>query len=131
MFQSRTGPFRFVKHAAQSRMRFREACCLKTYRISECIPRYTFCKACCPKSNLTSVKHTTSYSTFTLNFIHNHPPRIPGDLHQKFAPTLGLLHPSFSQGVGIFWDSSRGAGICLYTIFFIFRISIIMARTGD
>ena len=36
-----------------------------------------------------------------INFIHNHPPRAhPGDLHQKFAPTLGLLHPSFSRGGG-------------------------------
>ena len=26
------------------------------------------------------------------------PPRTPGDLHQKFAPTLGLLHPSFCPG---------------------------------
>ena len=26
------------------------------------------------------------------------PPRTPGDLHQKFAPTLGLLHPSFALG---------------------------------
>ena len=24
----------------------------------------------------------------------------PGDLHQKFAPTLGLLHPSFCSGGG-------------------------------
>ena len=24
------------------------------------------------------------------------PPRITGDLHQKFAPTLGLLHPSLA-----------------------------------
>ena len=40
------------------------------------------------------------------------PPRIPWDLHQKFAPTLGLLHPSFFRG-GICWDSSRGEGICL------------------
>ena len=33
-----------------------------------------------------------------INFIHNHPPCTPGDLHQKFAPTLGLLHPSFCPG---------------------------------
>ena len=38
-----------------------------------------------------------------INFIHNHPPRTPGDLHQKFAPTMGLLHTSFCLGgfVGI------------------------------
>ena len=29
------------------------------------------------------------------------PPRTPGDLHQKFAPTLGLLHPSFCLGAWI------------------------------
>ena len=28
------------------------------------------------------------------------PPRTPGDLHQKFAPNLGLLHPSFCPGGG-------------------------------
>ena len=44
--------------------------------------------------------------------------RTPGDLHQNFAPTVGLLHPSFCQGdggreAGIYWDNSRGAGICL------------------
>ena len=31
------------------------------------------------------------------------PPRTPGDLHQKFAPTLGLLHPSFCLGGGGFF----------------------------
>ena len=31
-----------------------------------------------------------------INFIHNHhPQRTPGDLHQKFAPAVGLLHPNF------------------------------------
>ena len=49
-----------------------------------------------------------------INFIHNHPPpRTPGDLHQKFAPTLGLLHPSFCPGAGICGGSFRGAGIYL------------------
>ena len=45
-----------------------------------------------------------------INFIHNHPPPplcTLGDLHQRFAPTLELLHS------GICWGSSRGAGICL------------------
>ena len=28
------------------------------------------------------------------------PPLTTGDLHQKFAPTLGLLHPSFCRGGG-------------------------------
>ena len=28
------------------------------------------------------------------------PARNPGDLHQKFAPTLALLHPSFCQRAG-------------------------------
>ena len=36
-----------------------------------------------------------------INFIHTHPPRTPGDLHQTFAPNVGLLHPSFCPGVGI------------------------------
>ena len=35
-----------------------------------------------------------------INFMHNHPPEHPEDLHQKFAPTLGLLHPSFCPGEG-------------------------------
>ena len=39
----------------------------------------------------------TSYSPDAgINFIHNGVP--PQDLHQKFAPTLGLLHSSFCQG---------------------------------
>ena len=47
-----------------------------------------------------------------INFIHNHPPRTPGDLNQKFDPTLGHLHPSFCPGGrGTCWGSSRGAGI--------------------
>ena len=33
-----------------------------------------------------------------INFIHSHPPRIPGNLHQKFDPTF--LHPSFCLGGG-------------------------------
>ena len=40
------------------------------------------------------------YGFAGINLIHNHPPRAPGDLHQKFAPTLGLLHPSFCPGGG-------------------------------
>ena len=48
-----------------------------------------------------------------INFAITIPPRIPGDLHQKFAPTLGLLLVSFCPGGGICWNSSRGAGICL------------------
>ena len=40
------------------------------------------------------------------------PPRTPKDL-QKFAPTLGLLYPSFCPGAGICRGSSRGMGICL------------------
>ena len=28
------------------------------------------------------------------------PPRTPGDVRQEFAPTLGLLHPSFCPGGG-------------------------------
>ena len=35
-----------------------------------------------------------------ISFCHNHPPAHPRDLHQKFAPTLGLLHPSFCLGGG-------------------------------
>ena len=35
-----------------------------------------------------------------INFIHNHPPTHPRDLPQKFAPTMGLLHPSFCPGGG-------------------------------
>ena len=34
-----------------------------------------------------------------INFIHNHPPRTPVDLHQNFARTLGLLHPRFARGL--------------------------------
>ena len=30
-------------------------------------------------------------------FVLTIPPRTPGDLHQKFAPALGVLHPSFGQ----------------------------------
>ena len=60
-----------------------------------------------------------------INFIHNYPPAPPG-----FAPN-NFPHPSFCPGAGICWDSSRGAGICQETIFTIFGISIIMARTGD
>ena len=42
---------------------------------------------------------TTNYAG--INFIHNHhPPRTPGDLHQTFSPTLGILHPSFCPGGG-------------------------------
>ena len=34
-----------------------------------------------------------------INFIHNRPPRAPpGICTKKFAPTLGLLHPSFCPG---------------------------------
>ena len=51
-----------------------------------------------------------------INFCHNNPPRTPRDLHQKFAPTLGLLHSSFclggGGGGGICWSRYRGAGIC-------------------
>ena len=35
-----------------------------------------------------------------MTFIHNHPPRAPPGFAQTFAPTLGLLHPSFCPGGG-------------------------------
>ena len=35
-----------------------------------------------------------------INFIHNHPPAHPWELHQKFALILGLLHSSFCPGGG-------------------------------
>ena len=45
------------------------------------------------------MEHPRAYAG--INFIHNHPPPCtPGDLHQNFAPTLGLLHPSFCPGGG-------------------------------
>ena len=40
-----------------------------------------------------------SATNAVINFCHNHPPpRTPGDLHRKFAPTPGLLHPNFCPG---------------------------------
>ena len=36
------------------------------------------------------------------------PLRIPGDLHQKFDPTLGLLHPSFCRGGGFVGIAPEG-----------------------
>ena len=45
-----------------------------------------------------------------INFCHNHPPRTPGDLHQKFAPNMGLFHLNFCPRAGIFWGKSRGGG---------------------
>ena len=45
-----------------------------------------------PKSCLCAVLlMQASISSITI------PPRTPGDLHQKFAPTLALLHPRFCQ----------------------------------
>ena len=57
------------------------------------------------------------------------PPRTPEDLHRKFAPTLGLLHPNFCPGGDLL--GHEGASICLSTIFAIFRIVIVIARIGD
>ena len=56
------------------------------------------------------------------------PPSIPGDLHQKFAPTRALLHPIFCQGAGREFVGvvPKGAGMFYKTIFAIFRIFIIM-----
>ena len=52
-----------------------------------------------PDSNLCYLCNNLDYAA--INFAHNHsPPRIPGDLHKKFAPTRTLLHPIFCQGVG-------------------------------
>ena len=39
-------------------------------------------------------------SIFSITTLPPPPPRIPGDLHQTFAPTRVLLHPFFSQGAG-------------------------------
>ena len=39
--------------------------------------------------------HLCSYQSFAITIPL---PRTPGNLHQKFAPTLGLLHPSFCPG---------------------------------
>ena len=36
------------------------------------------------------------------------PPRTPGDLHQTFAPTLGLLHPRFCPGVDLLGQLPTG-----------------------
>ena len=68
-----------------------------------------------------------------INFIHNHPPlppHTPGDLHQKFALNLGLLHPSFCPGrfVG---KASEGRAFVHKRFFPFFGISIIITRTGD
>ena len=51
-------------------------------------------------SNLCYLCNNLDYAA--INFFHNHfpPPRIPGDLHKKFAPTRALLHPIFCQGAG-------------------------------
>ena len=46
----------------------------------------------------------------------------PGDLHRKFA--LGLLHPNFCFGVGIYWGMSEGRE----TILAIFGIFILITR---
>ena len=51
-----------------------------------------------PDSNLCYLWNNVDYAA--INFCHNHPPHIPGDLHKKLAPTLALLHPSFYQGAG-------------------------------
>ena len=52
------------------------------------------------------------------NFIHDHAlPAHSRGFAPKICPTLGLLHPRFFPGAGHFWGSSRGAGICLQTIF--------------
>ena len=51
-------------------------------------------------------------------------PRTPWDLHRKFAPTLGILHPNFCPGAGIF----LGRSINDFAIFIIF---IVIARIGD
>ena len=57
------------------------------------------------------------------------PPRTPRDLHQKFAPTLGLLHPSFCPG-GAFVGAAPEGGHLSKAIFAIFAIFIMMARIG-
>ena len=59
------------------------------------------------------------------------PPRTLGDLHQKFSPTLGLLHPSFCPGGrGFVGVAQRGRHLSIND-FAIFEIFIIMARIGD
>ena len=35
-----------------------------------------------------------------INFCRSHPPRTPGDLHRKFAPTLGFCILIFVRGRG-------------------------------
>ena len=58
-------------------------------------------------------------------------PRTLGDLHQKFAPILGLLHPSFCPGPGFVGVALEGwAFVCKRFLPF-FGIFIIMARIGD
>ena len=54
------------------------------------------------------------------------------DMHQKFAPMLGLLHPNcyLGGGGGTCQGRSQGVDICLQTIFATFRIFIIIARIG-
>ena len=37
----------------------------------------------------------------------------PGICTKKFAPTLGLLHPSFCPGAGIFWVAPEGRGFAI------------------
>ena len=59
------------------------------------------------------------------------PPRTPGNLHRKSAPTMGFLHLKFFPELGIYWGRSRGAGICLKTILAIFGIFIIIVKIGD
>ena len=74
-----------------------------------------------------------------VNFCHYHPssppPRTPGDLHQKFAPNLGLLHLSFCPGGGAgrgFVGVAPEARAFVYKRFLpCFWIFIIMARIGD
>ena len=52
-----------------------------------------------PDSNLCYL--CNNLDNAAISFFHNHsPPRIPGDLHKKFAPTRTLLHPIFCQGAG-------------------------------
>ena len=44
------------------------------------------------------------------------PPHAPGDLHQKFAPTLGLLHPSLclgGEGVDLLGKLPRGGHLSI------------------
>ena len=54
------------------------------------------------KEGINSGKAIAHYT----GIIFNHPPMHPRGFAQNFAPTLGLLHPSFCPGTEICWDSS-------------------------